>query len=322
MTYRTGSGLALLVGFSFLGCGGGSGTNGNGDGGNSIDSSTTVDAEVMPPNSKMVRLLSAPFSIPAGQEFYQCTRVNATEQLDVLKIIPVSPNGVHHEVFAVDPTKAAEGTSQADCGPIGFDWKPLFASGVNSPSLSMPPGVSLRIGNGEQMVLNLHLYNATGSTITGTAALDALVSTDPTGLEIAGVPFIGPPPIGQRIPAGLMMSDRCKLSRDTKFFAVFPHMHKHGRHIKIWAQPAGGTEQVVWDRDYDFQDQTFGSFAPMQLRAGDFIHVACTYDSGGANLELGDRTDQEMCFAISYVVPAVATLMSSPFCSCSTPLGC
>lgn len=326
MKFRAQGWLAGLASVFLVGCGGG---GGSGDDDTTVDGSVSTtdgggnqpDAYVMPPNSKMVRLIEAQYSIPAGQEFYQCTRVDATEQLDILKLIPVAPNGTHHTVFATDPSKGTVGTSRNDCGAIGLDWKPLFASGVGSPALTMPPGVSLRIASGNQMVLNLHLYNASGATITGTAALDAVVSTDPSALEPAGVPFVGPPPAGQfRIPSNVMMTDRCKVSRDTQFFAVFPHMHQKGRHIKIWAETGGG-QQVVWDKDYDFNDQSFGSFTPIQLTAGDTIHVACEWDPSAANVALGDSSDQEMCFAISYVYPPVAT--QGPFCTCSIPgLGC
>jgi hypothetical protein len=89
-------------------------------------------------------------------------------------------------------------------------------------------------------------------------------------------------------------------------------MHMTGKHIKISATTAAG-ENVVWDNDYDFMDQRFGTFPELQLQAGDKINVTCTYTVGGT--PLGDSSTDEMCFGISYVHPAIATAFGTPFCT-------
>ena len=185
-------------------------------------------------------------------------------------------------------------------------WRTLFASGVNSPQLDMPPGIALRVPAGAQLVLGLHLFNTSGSVLTGQAALDILTATDSTGLKEAGVPFAGNPSFTIPVSPPHEVQGVCTVDRATKFFAVFPHMHQTGAHMKVWVTGSVGT-RTVWDEDYDFNDQRFGQFAPIELAAGDKIHMTCTYSPAGAGKTFGDSSLSEMCFAISYVSPPIAS---------------
>lgn len=272
------------------------------------------------PNTRMLHLVSSDYDIPPGSERYQCQRITVDKDLYILKITPVSPLGVHHEVLAIDPSNGPDGVSR--CGPLDTNWRPLFASGVGSPSLDMPPGVALKVPAGSKLVLDLHLFNArpTGD-VTGTAAVDVVVADSDAGYQLAAVPFIGPvqftvPGSG---PTPGQVSGSCTVSNDTSFFAVFPHMHTTGKHIKITAGRSG-SETVVWDDDYSFDEQRFGSYPDWKgpkavaMKKGEKINVTCTYDKTGYGKKFGDSTTDEMCFAISYVTPAINTFGGSPFC--------
>jgi len=270
----------------------------------------------LPIGTTSMRLLASHYTIQPGDEFYQCQRINLPADMHIISVKPVSPLGVHHQVLAIDPSPGAEGTSDdktGDCSPTDPDWHPLFASGVGSPSLTMPAGVALKIDGGQQVVLDLHLFNATGAAIDGDAAIDVIVATDPTGYQIAGVPFVGN--MKFTIGASLKVNGACTVDKDSKMFAVFPHMHQTGSHIKITA--AGTT---VWDQDYQFIDQRFGIFPgwagpeSVQLHQGDKITVECTYDASGMGKKFGDSSTDEMCFAISYVTPPITTSLGTPFC--------
>ncbi|MCC6999778.1 MAG: hypothetical protein IT370_34565 [Deltaproteobacteria bacterium] len=288
--------LALLV--LTASCGGG----GAGDDDVTVDAGASVDA---PPGTALRRLIVSDYSIPAGMEFYQCQRVTVTEALDILTIKPVSPTGVHHEVFAIDES-GLQPDGVTRCGPLGSRWRTLFASGVNSPQLDMPPGIALRVPAGAQLVLGLHLFNTSSSVLTGRAALDVLAATDATGLKEAGVPFAGNPSFTVPVAPPHEVQGVCTVDRATKFFAVFPHMHQTGAHMKVWVTGSIGT-RTVWDEPYDFNDQRFGQFAPIELAAGDQIHMTCTYSAAGAGKSFGDSSLSEMCFAISYVSPPIAS---------------
>jgi hypothetical protein len=262
-----------------------------------------------------MRIVDSSYMIPAGDEFYQCERVVAQSDLYILGFTPVSPMGVHHELFAIDPSGTAPG--KTTCGPIGNNWQILFASGINSPSLRLPTGVVLKVNAGDTLVLNLHLFNATGSPISASAGLDVLVTSDPGSYQIAGVPLIGP--LSFTIGASRVVSGACTMPKATNFFAVFPHMHQSGSHIKVWADQ-GATQTVVWDDPYSFMDQKFAIYPDwhgppeIALAPGDHIRVECTYDATGVGKHFGDSTLDEMCFAISYVYPAIPTTLGTPYC--------
>ena len=230
-------------------------------------SSADLAEPPLPPHTRLIHLISSDYSIPPGTEGYQCQRITADRDLYILKITPVSPLGVHHEVLAIDPSNGPDGVSR--CGALETTWRPLFASGVGSPSLVMPEGVALKVPKGSKLVLDLHLFNArpTGD-LNGTAAVDVVAAETDEGYQLATVPFIGP--VNFTIKAPGNVSGSCTLSNDTSFFAVFPHMHTTGKHIKISAGRTG-SETVVWDDDYTFEEQRFGAFpdwkAPRRWRS-------------------------------------------------------
>lgn len=311
--------LSLAAGVTGSGCSGPSpGTNDNADSGApAADLSQSNEDMALPPHTRMLRLIASDYDIPPGTERYQCQRITVDKDLYLLKVTPVSPLGVHHEVLAIDPSNGPDGVSR--CGPLDTSWRPLFASGVGSPSLVMPQGVALKVPAGSKLVLDLHLFNAkpTGD-ITGTAAVDVVVADSNDGYQLAQVPFVGP--VQFTVPASGKVSGSCTVSNDTSYFAVFPHMHTTGKHIKISAGRAG-SDTVVWDDDYSFEEQRFGSYPDWKgpqavaLKKGDKISVTCTYDSSGIGKKFGDSTTDEMCFAISYVTPAINTLGGSAFCA-------
>lgn len=276
-------------------------------------------SEPLPPGTRVMRLIASDFNIKPGTEGYQCQRVTIPSDIYILKITPVSPTGVHHEVLAIDPGTSPDGVS--DCGPLDPSWKPLFASGVGSPSLTMPKGIAFKVAAGSKVVLDLHLFNARpDNNITGNAAVDVVVADTNDGYQLAALPFIGP--LNFTVPAtGRSVSGSCTVSNDTTFFAVFPHMHTTGQHIKITAGKTG-SPTTVWDQDYSFTEQKFGQFpnwdttqAQVPLKKGDKISVTCTYTQDGVGKKFGDSTTDEMCFAISYVTPAISTLSGSAFCA-------
>ena len=296
---------------------GGGGTGGSGGGGTGGSGGGTGGGGDMalPPGQMQTNLMTTHYSIPAGQEFYWCKEIPMAADTYLTQIIPISPLGVHHEVLAIDPSaKDGEYTCQA----IGTNWTPLFASGVGSPSLLMPDKVALKVAAGQHVVLNLHLFNATQNPIEGDAAIDVVEATDTTGFQFAGVPFVGN--ISFTVPgAPYQVNGQCTISTDTSYFAVFPHMHTTGTHMKIWTQ-SGSTSTVVWDNDYLFSEQKFGEYPNwmgpqlVPLKAGDKIMNTCTYSAAGVGKKFGESTTDEMCFAISYVVPAIATTLGTPFC--------
>jgi len=255
------------------------------------------------------RLVSSDYTLAAGQEIYTCKRVTMTTDVWIHSITPVNGIGTHHQLLAIDPNPQSPDGIESPCDPLQPTWQMLFASGVNSPTLAMPDGVAFHLSKGDQIVFQMHLLNASADAVTSKASLD-IVALDAAKVQYeAEMVLAGPPPIPTiahfQIPPGdnQVISDSCTFPGASNFYALFPHMHKLGKHIKV-STIIGGTTNVIWDQDYQFTNQQFTSFDPIPMQKGDQIHVDCTYDNEtGATVPMGESSNQEMCFAISYRYP-------------------
>jgi len=269
-----------------------------------------------------MRLLTADYQLAAGQETYLCKWVTMTEDLLIHSITPVDGQATHHQVLAIESTKNIP-DGLKPCGTQAeFDiltWKMLFASGVGSPTLTMPDNVALPVHAGDQLVLQLHLLNASNQAISSTAALD-VVTLEPTAQPQEAQMFLaGPMPVRQvtpDIPVGdnQVVNGSCMFEDTAHYFAVFPHMHQIGKHIQVTTTNAGKTS-TIYDADYSFNNQVFAEFKPIEMKPADTIGVTCTYDNEtGKPVHFGQSSLDEMCFAISYVYPPTAMGFGG-FCS-------
>src|SRR5262245_63053726 len=116
----------------------------------------------------------------------------------------------------------------------------------------MPEGVAVHLQAGQQIVLDLHLYNFTSSPVAETSAIE-VTTVDPAGIhDEAQVVLVGPLDFTFSDVGENYVDSSCTMSGDTNFFAVFPHMHQLGSHAKV-DLTIGGTTQTVYDEPYDFE---------------------------------------------------------------------
>jgi len=110
-------------------------------------------------------------------------------------------------------------------------------------------------------------------------------------------------------PGASTQTGTCTLDADSTFLTLIHHMHETGVHMMTRALPAGGEPLVLFDADYDFNEQSIVPIEPrLELAAGDKIEVTCDYENPGTNtLTFGESTyDSEMCISIMYRYPASA----------------
>jgi hypothetical protein len=88
------------------------------------------------------------------------------------------------------------------------------------------------------------------------------------------------------------------MEQDVTLFAVFPHMHQLGIHLKSTAEPVSGEPRVLIDTPYSFEDQLYYPVNPLlTLKAGDKVSVECEYSNPGTEtVTFGDSSLAEMCF--------------------------
>jgi hypothetical protein len=313
MISRTSFRLATTLGLSalLLGCGGGGGGGDDGNGNNSDaapggDATTAVDAGTTPQVDADVNglvwtpLITGDWTLPAGGEYPSDNHsIVLDRDIYVGAIRPIDPAGTHHTLL--------------DNGGAGV----IYASGVGTNELIFPAGVGLKLSAGTELNLQLHVFNPSGSPISGTSGVEIVEVNEADVTNVADVMLPGPflfqiAPMQQTVFSGT-----CTLQQAQTVFALFPHMHQLGTHFKMSVTKAG-TEQMVHDDSYDFNEQSFTNFDPISLAPGDSINTECTWvNPGSENVTWGDSSNEEMCFSILYRYPAIT---DNSFCDDSLSL--
>ncbi len=289
-------GLAVLAA-----CGGGGAAPGD------LDARSADAAAAVPDASDdghdWQQLVMSPWTLRPGKEGYRCARRTVPQDVTIRAFRPVAPLGTHHTVLSLDDGNRPDGDE--DCGPIAGE-RAIYMSGVGSPDFEMPDGVGIRLAAGQQIVLNLHLYNTDPDlSLTGVSGVEIVPDT---GGPLAQAEVILAGALSFTVEEGRRsLTFRCTTPAPVTLFAIAPHMHRLGSHMKV----ARGAE-VLLDVDYSFDDQRFYPVGNLALAAGDRLDVTCTWDNDtGGPVNFGDSSDEEMCFAVLYRHPVAA---GGPFC--------
>jgi hypothetical protein len=278
---------------------------GNGGGGNTeVDAGSTTGSGGNAGSSPgLEQLISADWTLEPGLESYTCARKTITEDLFLDGFEATIPVGTHHTLLTMGAPDKPDGI--IPCSVAEIRQQSIFSSGVGTDPLTFPPGVALKIPKGSQLLLNLHLFNTSTDPISGTsgtlvhkvAAEDAKIIAEE---QLAGTVLITLPPHTMTTTVG-----GCLASSDVTVFAVAPHMHKLGVHLKVIGQSSIDGDRVLLDAPYSFDEQSFSIIEPLQLKKGDNIRVECTHDNTtDKQVTFGESSLSEMCFAGLYRYPA------------------
>ena len=200
-------------------------------------------------------------------------------------------------------------TGPLPADPNGYDCKVMDATrglvsggGVGTPGVTFPEGTAMTLQPGTQVVLQLHLLNATSDPEQPTGILNLIGSTakdlTPVGLLIAGTLDIN-------IPAhqsGFDVHGGCAAPFDMpNVFATFPHMHQLGTNINVSLLAKGSSApNVLIDKAWDFGNQGVYPSAG-SAKAGDQVNITCTYDNPTDTMvTFGESTTNEMCIGVVY----------------------
>jgi len=281
--------IALLIAVTACGCGG--------DGGGGAP-----DAAPVP--TGWVSLVSADWTMPAGTEGYVCARATVPYDMYINEYRPIAPPGTHHTALSIAPRSGPDETFDCAASDIGF--RIIFGSGVGTTPFALPEGVAYKLNAGDQVLLNLHLYDTSDTPISGTSGIEVkLIPASEVTYE-AETAYIGRYDLN--IPPGVVTaSAQCSVTEDTTIFGVFPHMHRLGIHMLGSALiGATGDAMVLLDTPYSFEEQLNYRVDPaVTLHAGDVIQAECTWDNPGPNTVMfGDSSDDEMCVLGVYRYPA------------------
>jgi hypothetical protein len=251
-----------------------------------------VDAGVP---GEYVPLVTAGWSLAPGEEGYICASKTLTEDLYIGAIRPIAPIGTHHTtVNLADPTGPDDPGS-----PCGVSFGQFYASGVGTEELVLPDGVGLVAPAGKQLRLNLHLFNASDVTLSGTSGVEVKLVPAASVQHAAHVSLNGP--FSFSIPSNgqpYSVTDSEGLTSGQTLIAIFPHMHQLGTHFRARVL-RGNAPITLWDDDYQFESQEFSLVTPLVVEPGDQLETTCTWlNTTGQTVTWGDSSKAEMCFSI------------------------
>lgn len=272
--------------------------------------SATADAFVPP--AGYTKLIGRSWTLDIGQhDIYRCVRLTIPEDMYITNIMAQAPNGTHHTVLSIAGANGTAGADgEQDCNVSTLGMVMLYASGVGTSPLDFPDGVGIKVSAGQQIHLNLHLYNASDDSLSGESAIFVKAQSTP------------PPTLAEMVFAGKLafyidanpMNDPnkvthitggCSVNTPYTLFAVWPHMHKLAVHQKVELIRSSAST-TLHDKEYTFLEQSYYLQSPeVQVQAGDQIKVTCDFvNNTGQRVTFGDSSDKEMCFAGLYRYPA------------------
>jgi hypothetical protein len=246
-------------------------------------------------------LTSLDWQLDPGLESWTCTRKTLDRDLMIARFEPISPIGTHHTVLTTGEPSAPDG--QFGCDAIE-QRSLLLTTTVGSNALIFPDGVVMRVPAGQQLVLGLHLFNTTGAPLRGSSGVRALIAKPAPGqVEAEAINVWAQdfelPPGRQTLTKG-----GCTLTQESTVFALHPHMHELGTHVKIVAH-SGGTERVLHDAPFDVAEQLIYPIEPLTLLPEDRVEIECTHrNTRESVVAYGGSSAAEMCLVELYRYPA------------------
>ncbi len=298
---------AILCCALIIGCGGNPG--GDDDNPNPDGANPDPDSAVIPEG--FTRLIGRTWSLPAptgtNPDVYRCARFTVTEDMYITNIIAQAPAGTHHTVLTFAGQNGTNGPDgdQDNCGVGTIGRVMLYASGVGTSPLDFPTDVGVKVAAGQQLHLNLHLFNSTDDPIAGDSAI--LVKSQPTPPpQIAEMVFAGSFIFNIQANKPLVKTAGCDITNQSfKIFGVWPHQHQLGTHHKFVRKRAG-VDTVLHDDVYTFSEQNYYLQTPeVDVAAGDRLETTCSWNNTtNSNVGWGESSNEEMCFTGLYRYPA------------------
>ncbi len=242
-----------------------------------------------------------------GQEEYLCYTVKLDEAADVAvnQFQGYTTTVVHH--FEVFQAIAPEQDGLFDCSQqlIKITWLPLFGGGAQAGGLTLPDGAGFKIPKNAQLLVQLHLLNATTAPASTHVVVNMDYVNDPTTVTPAGIFAVGSMNI-DLLPnsTGTKVSSSCNLPKPLNVFAVQPHMHTLGTSITLDSGATQAASAMAYQRNpWVFGVQPIDTFTKTFAK-GDYVNVDCVYDNTTPNeVMYGESTHDEMCYFVLFYTP-------------------
>ena len=245
------------------------------------------------------------YTLQPGDEKYFCYTANlpADRDIAITKFTPTYGEGMHHILFSL--AAAPEPAGFSECPVLTRStWIPLYAGGKNTGPLELPAQTGFKpLARGQQVILQLHLQNATDAPISAHAAMRLYLVDATPDIQQAGI--FGFDDRKLNIPphtANAMNQMSCIIGANLGVFAVLGHMHKHGVHLDLSRGATAGAE-ILYQEDWNFDTQPVTPIK-LQVKQGDNVFLHCTHrNDDDFPIVYGERSDNEMCLLLLYYAP-------------------
>jgi hypothetical protein len=270
-------------------------------------------------------LISRSWSVSAGEQTYECDRIQVPNDMYINAFSPMSPIGTHHQVLTIDASDTETGDYDCNAESGTLSGEMLFASGIGTPAMTFPAGVAVHLTAGEWINLNIHLFDEQDNALNGVTGVQVKTVPAAEVQNVADMTFSGTftidvPSDGQPHTA----SGGCSAPADWTVFSLWPHEHELGTNQEF--QVNGST---ILNQPFSFTSQTAYPMNQMQIHQGDQILTTCTYMLAAAtcsasqactvgtcgsdsmcHVTFGQSTTEEMCFTGIYKYPAGSSTFS------------
>jgi len=236
---------------------------------------------------------------PGSENSSWCTEVVA-EETYISAFRPIVSPGTHH--IALNLASPGDG---GDCTVGRLGPETIYAAGPGTGEIHMPPGVALKLQQGQLLDLNLHVYNATWQPLRGVSGIEVLRANPEAVAHQAGFVLVGPDRISLPPKQRTTIAQTCSVVSEQTVFALIPLMHKFGVSFKTTVTRAGEST-VLYDGAFQFEEQTQLSLETIALRVGDTISVECTYDNPTYGFITKGHVGGEICYSALLRFPSDA----------------
>jgi hypothetical protein len=260
------------------------------------DNATVMPGFLTDEKDGWLRLIAASWQLPAGHEAHFCVRVTAPREVYLHEFAPLGATGTHHTVLTTVPGGSTpDGVISCSGGDV--TGHQIYGSGVGTEPTVLPEGIAMHVRAGEQLVLNLHLFNTRDRALTGISGVMVRGMAADQVKQVAEGVLAGP--LGFTLGTGrATATGKCTFSHAATIISVQPHMHQLGIHMKVTAKRAAADSVNLFDDDYSFDSQQRYPAGMVALKAGDVVEIECTYlNDTQHSVRWGQSSLDEMCFA-------------------------
>jgi hypothetical protein len=189
-----------------------------------------------------------------------------------------------------------------------FNVRFLAGGGATAPTITVPDGIAFRLAAGTQLMIQTHWINSTGHAVEVQAAANLRVDAPSEARSVADLFNVVTTQF--EVPAGKKQDAvaSCVMKEELSAWLLGGHAHEYTSRITVDQKRGGEDAQRIYDTSWQPEYttnaplQTYTKEAPLLLKAGDTIKVACSIDNTDGKDPIG--FPKEMCLTFGFYFPS------------------